>query len=193
MQAKTHSHSTTVCEWKSIPVMRSSSFCGEGGREAVEESLGAEAKQWGGKGYKEKRLQWERYLEQLVILLSQHGSTFNRTGTNSCVLRRFCHANTLGQLRFRRFRGGFCESVCTKLGFLQKPSLIRVSLNCKERALGNYLRGSRREDATWVETKRGTRRDMFLLPNPVSASCKANFLQSMDKVLSLLCRRSNSS
>lgn len=135
----------------------------------------------------------EIYLEQLVILLSQHGSTFNWTGTNSCVLRRFCHANTLGQLRFRRFRGGFCESVCTKLGFLGKPSLIRVSLNCKEMALGNYLRRRRREEATWVETKKGTRRDMFLLPNLVSASCKANFLQSMDKVLSLLCRQSNSS
>lgn len=125
-----------------------SSFCGEGGREAIEESLGAEAKQG------EKRLQREEaaveeiYLEQLVILLSQHGSTFNWTGTNSCVLRSFCHANTLGQLRFRRFRGGFCESVCTKLGFLQKPSSIRISLNCKERALGNYLRGSRREEAT---------------------------------------------
>lgn len=47
----------------------------------------------------------EIYLEQLVFLLSQHGSTFNWTGTNSCVLRRFCHANTLGQLRFRRFGG----------------------------------------------------------------------------------------
>lgn len=30
-------------------MMRSSSFCGEGGLEAIEESLGAEAKQWGKK------------------------------------------------------------------------------------------------------------------------------------------------
>lgn len=82
-------------------------------------------------GGREKRLQPQIYLEQLVILLSQHGSTFNWTGTNSCVLRRFCHANASGQHCFRRFRGGFCEFVCTKLGFLRKPSLIRISLNCK--------------------------------------------------------------
>lgn len=43
-------------------MMRSSSFCGEGGREAIEESQGAEAKQGKKKGYKEKRLQWERYI-----------------------------------------------------------------------------------------------------------------------------------
>lgn len=43
----------------------------------------------------------------------------------------FCHANAPGQLCFTRFRWGFCEFVCIKLDFLRKPSLIRISLNCK--------------------------------------------------------------
>lgn len=79
--------------------------------------------------HRKKSLWVQIYLEPLVILLSQHGSLFNWTGTNGSVLRWFCHANVLRQLNFTRFRGGFCEFVCTESSFLRKLSSIRTQLN----------------------------------------------------------------
>lgn len=72
----------------------------------IEESLVAEEGKKEGK-HRKKRLWIQINLEHLVILLSQHCSLFNWTGTNSCVSRWLCHANEPRQLCFPRFRGGF--------------------------------------------------------------------------------------
>lgn len=117
---------------------------------------------------RKKRLRVQIYLEHLVILLSQHGSLFNWTGTNSCVPRWFCHANAPRQLCFTRFRGGFCEFVCTKLSFLRKLSLIRISLN--RMGTGSYLIQGREEAAACMESKCVVRRGISLVPNTVPAS-----------------------
>lgn len=90
----------------------------------------------------------------------------------------FCHANALGQLWFTRFRGGFCEFVCIKLDFLRKPSLIRISLNCKGKSTWALpVRRQRRGGSLGggQERKKGHRP----LPSSVTASCNDNnFLQS---------------
>lgn len=120
-------------------------------------------------GEHRKKTVWiQIYLKHLVILLSQHGSLFNWTGTNSSVLGWFCHANAARQLCFTRFRGGFCEFVCTKLSFLRKLSLIRTPLNrMGTREL--LIKGSE-EGAAWVESKGAARRGTSSVPNTVPAS-----------------------
>lgn len=108
------------------------------------------------------------YLEPLVLLPSQHGPRFHWTGTNSSVLRWFCHANVLRQLCFPRFRGGFCEFVCTKLSFLRKLSLIRTQLN--RRGTREPPDQRQRQRCSLGGVQAGARRAIFLVPAAVPAS-----------------------
>lgn len=93
--------------------------------------VGQRGSDWGTSGPwgREEKFRKGIYLQHLVILLSQHGSIFNWTGTDSSVLRWFYNANMPWQLCLIRLRRGFCGYACTKLSLLGKLSLIWWSLN----------------------------------------------------------------